>query len=325
MSIVDLKKRVEKLSKDKKELFDRFFTLDTYNGPLKIPDSMKPWVIKQFGSIASVKSQKIVRISNNFTSECTLYNELRAKRPLTKGKAEISFDNDPFSKPKKTTPEDVFGRVKGKHSISASNIAKYDKWHGLVIFDEKNPLNFTQASIQDSLEVGVKWLKKAHKEDPKAEFPFLLWHCLWKSAASVTHGHMQLLLTRKNHYPGVELLNGITQCYPKYFKDLVEVHKNLGLSVSNNVIVNLVPKKEKEVMIISTEINKSFASNLFKVLKCFRDDLGVQSFTIAIYAPPLTSQSNWKGFPVIARVIDRGPLDQKTADIGVQKKLKKYF
>ena len=33
------------------------------------------------------------------------------------------------------TPEDVFGRIRGRHCITASNVAKYDGFHAVVIFD----------------------------------------------------------------------------------------------------------------------------------------------------------------------------------------------
>ena len=59
------------------------------------------------------------------------------------------------------TPEDLFGRVTGRHAITASNIAKYDAFHGVVIFDHHNPLQFSREAIVDYLDVGLRWAQEA--------------------------------------------------------------------------------------------------------------------------------------------------------------------
>jgi hypothetical protein len=43
----------------------------------------------------------------------------------------------------------------------------------------------------------------------------------------------------------------------------------------------------------------------------------VQSFNLALYQPPLAGTAeDWDGFPFVVRIIDRGDLHSKTADIG---------
>jgi hypothetical protein len=43
----------------------------------------------------------------------------------------------------------------------------------------------------------------------------------------------------------------------------------------------------------------------------------VQSFNLALYQRPLVDRAeNWDAFPTVARIIDRGNLHSKTADIG---------
>ena len=39
---------------------------------------------------------------------------------------------------------------------------------------------------------------------PQARYPFFLWNCLWRSGASILHGHAQMTLTREMHYARVE-------------------------------------------------------------------------------------------------------------------------
>jgi hypothetical protein len=55
------------------------------------------------------------------------------------------------------TPEDLFGRVRGKFCVTASNIAKFDGFHGLVVFNEKHPLRFTREMLHDYVDTGGRW------------------------------------------------------------------------------------------------------------------------------------------------------------------------
>jgi hypothetical protein len=40
------------------------------------------------------------------------------------------------------------------------------------------------------------------------------------------------------------------------------------------------------------------------------------SFNMGIILPPMNKDAAWKGFPVIARMVSRGSLSNKTSDIG---------
>lgn len=52
-------------------------------------------------------------------------------------------------------------------------------------------------------------------------------------------------------------------------------------------------------------------------LACFRDRLGVQSFNVAMYMPPLAeADEDWSGFPILVRLVDRGDPVNRTGDIG---------
>ena len=106
---------------------------------------MHAWIEKSFGSVDNVTTQRIVKVTNRITLEGTLFNELRASRPLDTGVSldldrEIAAtEGDPFCHPKEGTPADVFGRVEGDHATTASNVAKYDGFHGVIVFDDHNP------------------------------------------------------------------------------------------------------------------------------------------------------------------------------------------
>ncbi len=335
-SIIDLPSIVAGLKEGEKELLSRFFSVQESIGKLVLPAEMKPWAEKNFGNTADVESQKIIKVFNKLTFETALFNELRAKRPIeaiSDEDSEKAISNslgDPFCKPLTTTPADSFGRVKGRHCITASNVAKYDGLHGLVIFKEHNPLRFSEKELQDYFNTALKWFGKANKSNRNAAYPFLLWNCLWRSGASIIHGHMQLALGEGSHYAEAEYYNRLRKEYfakfnSDYFADLFKVHQLIGLGFENkkiSVFTNITPRKDKEVTIMSERLDKRFVSILYKILNCLIKDLGVMSFNLGVILPPLGKEASdkagadWKGFPVITRIVSRGSLSNKTSDIG---------
>ena len=152
-SIINLEEIVDSLPAGDKALFKRIFTVNNTIGEQRFPRSMEPWLEQQFGSIEAVARQQIVRVTNQITCDGTIFNQLRAARPVPvseqdiEAQIEASRKNDPFASPLESTPEDLFGRVEGKYCITASNVAKFDGLHGLVVFNEFNPLKFTRGDI----------------------------------------------------------------------------------------------------------------------------------------------------------------------------------
>ncbi|MBU0666650.1 MAG: hypothetical protein KKC26_04775 [Nanoarchaeota archaeon] len=324
-NITNISEYVKKLSKEKKEVFSRIFELTTSIGRMKIPTEMKSWVISQFGSLEAVQKQKIVRIDNKLTFETSLYNELRTKIP-----ADVQHTSEvkkiieekrggPFCNPKTQTPEDTFGRIEGKASITASNVAKYDAEHGLIIFKEHNPLHFKPKEIKDYLDVAEKWIKKVHEKNSQNKYPYILWNCLWKAGASLIHGHMQVLVGKKRHYSEIELLKFASSFYKElynsdYFEDFYEVHKALGLGFEhgkNKIMVNLTAKKEKEVIIMGQNLLEC-SEAIYRVLQAYFN-MNVESFNMGVYLPPM--DNSWS-LPLIIRLVDRGSLSKNTTDIG---------
>ena len=330
-SIVHLEEFVQALPPDQRERFDRIFRVDTTLGELRPPASMHGWIEKYFGSVDAVQEQRIVKVTNLITVEGSLFNELRASRPM---EARASADlvqkiagsvGDPFCRPLEGTPEDVFGRVQGKRSITAANIAKYDGFHGLVIFDEHNPLAFDAAGVKDSIDTALAWARKAHCEDKAARYFFFMWNCLWRSGASILHGHAQMTLSRGIHYARVEHLRRSALLYRiahgvNYFDDLCSVHRSLGLALDYRgvrILAYLTPIKEKEIMLISQRPDDDLKYAIYKVLRCLVDVLGVSSFNLALQMKPIDSvPEDWMGFPAIVRVVDRGEPGNQTSDMG---------
>src|ERR687889_1583371 len=138
--ITDLGALISDLSAEDRAFANRIFDVSATTGRLDPPEAMRAWIEKSFGSVDQVTAQRIVKVRNRITLEGTLFNELRASRPLDTGVSldldhEISATGgDPFCHPHDGTPADVFGRVEGEHATTASNIAKYDGFHGVVVF-----------------------------------------------------------------------------------------------------------------------------------------------------------------------------------------------
>ncbi|MCK4352853.1 hypothetical protein KAW65_05535 [candidate division WOR-3 bacterium] len=326
-SILNLDKLVGQSSPDKQQLFSRIFSISKNTGKLIPPEGMSYWIKDKFGSL-NIKEQVIVRVENLVTYEGTLFNKLRSKIPI-KSKAFLNWEKElktpescAFCDPLNLTPKDDFGRIKGKYCITASNVAKYDWLHGLIIFDEHYPLVFDKKRISDYLQTAIKWLEKTNKLHKEAIFPFIMWNCNWRAGASIIHGHLQILLA-KEPYPKIKFLKEVVDNYNKkyganYWQDLFQIHKMLGLGVSYKTIdmmAYLTPLKENEIMVVTNKIDDKLSICLSKILKYYYE-IGVRSFNLGIMMPPLTQIETWDKFPVIVRIVNRGDLSNKVSDIG---------
>jgi hypothetical protein len=329
--IVDLLRAVDQLPDDQQAAFRRLFHVSETVGEIDPPEHMHRWIERYFGSVEAVLRQHVVKVTNRYTLEATLFNDLRSRRPL---EARIPADladeiaktaPDPFCEPLHNTPADVFGRVEGKYSLTASNIAKYDGFHGVVIFREHDPLAFTGEVVEDAIDVSRKWIQRCYEQDPDAVYPLFMWNCLWKSGASIPHGHAQISLTRGMHYGKVERLRRSMLEYRnehgrKYFEDMFAVHAGLGIGreIGNvRVMANLTPLKEKEIVLTADRVNGELSSMIYKVLRCLIEDLNTSSFNLAIWEPPIAhTGEDWGDMPVVVRIVDRGDPLNRTSDFG---------
>lgn len=337
--ITDLDALVEGLPTEEREIVGRLFDVRATTGCLEVPEEMQGWVEKNFGSIAAVREQRIVRVTNRVTLEGTLFNGLRASRPFDvaeEGGPDVlrreieETRGDPFCAPEKGTPTDVFGRVRGAHSTTASNVAKYDGFHGLIVFDDHDPLSFAPEKVNDYVSVALEWIQRAREADPEAKYPFLMWNCLWRAGSSVIHGHAQVTATSGAHYPKVERLRRAALEYESaygsdYFWDLYRVHEALGLGITPPAecspdirgFASLTPVKEKEIVLLGPDLGEHLRRFLASVLVRYTRDLGVSSFNVAFYLPPsVPTEEDWSSFPVVIHLVDRGDPANRTSDIG---------
>lgn len=329
--ILNLTRLVQNLDAADRARFESIFNISEVTGRLTPPEAMHNWIRGYFGSVEAVEAQQIIKVTNIVTWEGALYNELRARRPQeVRSSADLTrvieeTRNDPFCHPLDGTPADVFGRVRGQHAVTASNIAKYDGMHGVVIFDEHDPLALTRERVSDYVDTAWAWAERAHAADPEASYFFFMWNCVWKAAASLVHGHSQMTLTRGMHYPKVEALRRGACAYraqhaANYFEDFNAIHRALRLGFrwrSVDVAVSLTPVKERETLLMADSMNADLKEAIFHVLDAFVKRLGVLSFNVAVQMPPIgPAAEDWSGFPVVARIVDRGDPLNRTGDIG---------
>lgn len=330
-SIANLQSLLDALPGAERERFDRIFQVSTDAADLVLPAAMLDQVKADFGSAEPVLNQTVVRVTNLITLDGALFNPLRARRPADRMGAPTTADisatgaDDPFCSPLEQTSENTFGRVRGTHSLTAANLIPIERFHSVIVFDRHNPLEFTEESIGDALDTALAWARLAHSTDADARYFMLFWNCLWRAAASRIHGHMQAILGKGMHYAGVEALRRAALLYrlahdSDYFQDLCAVHAALGLAVESEgvcALAYLAPKKEKEVWVVGSRIDAAFKRALHRALRAYVDRLGVRSFNMALLWRPIDSvPEDWSDFPVIARLVDRGRLDQVPSDIG---------
>ena len=330
MAIVQLPEIVEALDPGDHACFSRIYSYSLAEARLHAPAPMVPWIKQTFGDLDAVETQRIVRVSNKVTGEGTLFNELRARRPVRSAlQADSDFgshlQDDTWEDPLTSTPEDMFGRLSNQAGITAANVAKYDAVHSIIVFTEPSPLAFTRESVVAQTLLAREWFATAHRDDPAALYPYLMWNCLWRAGGSIVHGHTQVSLARGRHYAKIERLRQDAARYQadegrSYFADLRRVHTALGLGRESNGIftgAHLTPIKEKECLLIADKLDDDLASAMYSVLATFRDSLGVQSFNVGVLMPPIgPTGESWDGFPVVVRIVDRGNLGTRTSDIG---------
>jgi hypothetical protein len=330
MSVMRLDEIVAGLSMEDRLAFERVFHVSVSEGDLVPPDTMRPWIEQRFGDVDTVRSQKIIKVTNEVTLEGVLFNWLRSARPVWRQEfnmeEELERNNsEPFDDLYALTPEDTFGRVEGEWCVTASNVAKFDGLHSVIVFKERNPLLFTREQIHDYLDTGERWAALAHRSDPAAKYYFFLWNCLWRAGASLLHGHAQVLLGREMHYAAIESLRRAALLFEathrqNYFDALFTAHELVGAGFRCNgvrVIANLAPIKEHEVILMADEMSDSLKDRVYDALACYRDRLGVSAFNLVVYRPPLApTHESWDGFPIMVRIVDRGDPTTRTNDFG---------
>jgi galactose-1-phosphate uridylyltransferase len=316
---------------------ERLFAVDVATGRTDPPPEMEAWLVSHFGSVAAVREQTIVRVTNRWSLEGTLFSTLRSRRPVEGGRngalaAEVEATRGgPFCHPERDTPADTWGRVRTAHAVTGANAAMYDGQHAVIVLDDHDPLAFDEGIVHEVLGIGRQWADRAREADPGAVNYLLIWNCGWRAGGSVVHGHAQVLLGRGAHYPKVERLRRDAQAYAAaaggaYLADLLAAHRDLGLVVAEAggvaVVASLTPVKEHELLVIGPpgmdEREPAFADLLARTLVAYRDEVGVRAFNLALHRPPLEVHEgeDWSAIGPVVHLVDRGDPGSRASDIG---------
>jgi len=276
-----------------------------------------------------------VRVMNRWTFEGATFNPLRARRPISNAGSTSSASvrqriestrGDDFCDPERRTPAEIFGRVRVGQVSASSNVAKADGWHAVLTFDEHDPLAIDQAGVADLLATAEAWAARVRERDPSARHLFLGWNCLWRAGASQVHAHAQVTLSRVMAPARVEGWRAAAERYRRetggdYFADLAEAHRALGLTAESGPVarfVSLTPAKEREIVLLAPAEGglSGIAAPLAQTLRMMLGGMGAQAFNVAVFGPPLGDvDERWAGFPLVARLVDRGDPNSDASDI----------
>ena len=337
--IRELARLIEELPDAARQRAQRLYDISLGTGLSDVPPQLEGWLTEQFGSVDAVRRQQIVRVTNRWSLDGALFSPLRGSRPHDGGRLDAlatlveSTRGDAFCHPETGTPADRWGRVRGRRTMTGANAAKYDARHGLVIFDQHDPLAFDEELVVDMLEVGREWAERGRAEEPEASAYLLIWNGGPRAGGSIVHGHAQVLLGRGHHYPRVERLRRDALNYHQatggsFVADLTAVHRDVGLVIAEAdgvaTIAALAPVKEREVVIIGQpgmdERDPAFARVVARTVVAYRDVLGVQAFNLALQRAPIdptvAAQDGWELIPPIVHIVDRGDPDSRSSDIG---------
>jgi len=335
-SLLELPARLDGLAGDMRERASRLIDARAVVGRTVPPPELEPWLVTNFGSVEAVRNQTIVKVMNPTTLEATIFSPLRARRPVdgpTRARdltAEIAAtEGDPFCHPETATPSDSFGRIRGARVVTGANAALADAHHAVIVFNAHDPLGFDGELVTDILVTGRTWAERARADDPAAINYLLIWNCLWRAGGSIVHGHAQALLGSGRHYERVERLHRDIERYAErhggdLVEELVAVHRSVGLTIEMDdgvsLVANLTPRKERELVLVGSagmeETDRRFADALARTLIAYRDRIGVRSFNLALWRPPLAAAGGWEAFPPIVRIVDRGDPFTRPSDIG---------
>jgi hypothetical protein len=334
--LLDLPARLDRLAGAERERARRLIEARVVTGRTDPPVELEPWLTATFGSVDAVRDQAIIKVSNPATGEATLFAPLRARRPVDgPGRpsdlaTEVALTlGDPFCQPETGTPAEPEGRVRGARLVTGANAAMADAHHAVFVFDAHDPLAFDPALVADLLVTGRTWAERAGASDRSAVNYLLIWNCLWRAGGSIVHGHAQALLGAGPHYARLERLRRDASGYAAsaggdLVEELVAVHRSVGLAIEVadgvTLVANLTPVKERELVLVGTagmlETDAAFADALGRVIVAYRDRVGVRSFNLALWVPPLGAPAGWEWLPPIVRIVDRGDPFSRPSDIG---------
>ncbi|XP_046406143.1 uncharacterized protein LOC124171040 [Ischnura elegans] len=316
--------------------FQRIYSVDVREGRIEysrdFENKLKSWFHNKEDLVNAMKSQSLIHFRNLYTKEHTIYNPLRSKRPMQK------LDKDPkvyvdeisaatrkscdFCNYKEMTAKDLFDRIEGKHSVTAANAFKIDKWHGLMLTKKHNPSDITEEELVDLFNTTLKWFKRVNREDKSSRFPNILWDSLPHAGASQVHPHVHGLMDTDHYYGILEEQNRASIEYHEatgnnYWEDIIEIHHALGLTKRFGdaiALTSLTSRKDNEVMLISDEPSLDLFRLLYYVIQTYYQRYKIYCHSSGMAFPAFGDMHD-SSLPALIRISTRGDCSNVRSDI----------
>ncbi|XP_069693300.1 uncharacterized protein [Periplaneta americana] len=295
-------------------------------------EKVRRWMGNDDELLKQVYKQDVLHVNNRYNHEQTIFNLLRSKRPTSNSKedpreyvyklaAETKKSCD-FCQYKTNTAEDVFGRIEGLHSVSASNTFKLEKWHSLFLSKKHNPLDLSEEEFVDIFNTSLKWFNKANSINEDSRFPMMIYDSLPKGGASQFHPHAHGFLSTQ-YLSHMAVQHNAARIYKdendsEYWNDMIEIHHALGLSVTmgNAIAISpLTPVREHEIIILSNHPEADFFRLFYYVIQTYYNKIQRMCFSSGLAFPAMHITDSSASLPAIARIGTRGQCNAYTNDV----------
>ncbi|PNF23810.1 hypothetical protein B7P43_G16122 [Cryptotermes secundus] len=293
---------------------------------------VRHWLGDNDKLLKQVHNQKVIHVNNYYSLEQTVFNLLRSKRPsseTSEGTQEYVDKLDAltrrtcdFCRYKTNTADDIFGRIEGQYSVSASNTFKLEKWHSLFLSKKHSPVDLTEEEFLDLFNTSLKWFKKANSVDEESCYPMMIYDTLPKGGASQFHPHAHgFLASQYLSHMAVQQKAAITykdENAGGYWNDLIEIHYALGLSVTLGdavAISPLTPVREHEIIIFSNHPGTDLFRLFYYVIQTYYHKLERMCFSTGLAFPVMCSRSSSDSLPATIRIGTRGQCNSPINDV----------
>ncbi|KDR16481.1 uncharacterized protein LOC110832564 [Zootermopsis nevadensis] len=314
--------------------FHTIYVVNVREGKQNFPQNfikvVRHWLADNEELLKEAYNQNVIQVSNYYSLEQTVFNLLRSKRPTSKTNEDIrdyvkrlavqTKKMCDFCQYKTRTAEDIFGRVEGLYSVSASNTFKLEKWHSLFLSKKHDPTDLTEEEFLDLFNTSLKWFKKAHSLDKDSCYPMMIYDTLPKGGASQFHPHAHgFLASQYLSHMGIQHKAAISykdENDSEYWNDLIELHHALGLSVMLGdavAISPLTPVREHEIIILSTYPGTDLFRLFYYVIQTYYHKLERMCFSTGLGFPVM--RPSITTLPAIIRIGTRGQCNSHTNDV----------
>lgn len=257
--VADLPSLIGQLEFEARQDVERLFRVQHLEGLNEVPQQLRPKVARWCGGGADddeawqcAAQQSVVSVHSIWTYETANFNTLRARRPVVGGgvgsggpdeaaAACEGPDKCDFCDVENLTCVEPFGRVRGKHCVTAGNVFKSAGLHGLVIWTRHRLHHLTAQELLDGFEVADSWFDRARAwtEESGSTFkpiyPVMFWNCFRNAGASQVHPHMQLVLFETPVAQGALLKDQSDRYWREHNRslvlDLIAAHRHCGLAL----------------------------------------------------------------------------------------------